>query len=100
MALLKNDFLLDVWTVDSEGNKLHPYKGEKGLKKGLFSVNFTNDTNKFEGYTEAQLIDAIVKGKFKTKGTIRMLPLNYKAGMDRNAFSPKLYLGKSIKSYG
>lgn len=100
MALNKEDFLLDVWACDDNGKKLHPYKGERGAKKGLFSVNFTNDTNKFQGLTEEQLIKSIEVGKFKSRGTIRMLPLDYKHGCDRNAFGPTFYKGKHIKEFG
>ena len=100
MPLKKEDFLLDVWSFDAEGNKVHPFKGERGEKKGLFSVNFTNDTNNFEGYTESQLIDAILHGEFKDRGTIRMLPVNFKPGSKRNAFSPKYYKDRPVKDYG
>jgi hypothetical protein len=64
MALEKDDFLISVWSFDDNGKKIHPYKGERGVKKGLFSVNFTNDTNNFNGLTESQLIEAIISGKF------------------------------------
>jgi hypothetical protein len=94
------DFLLDVWSFDSNGNKLHPYKGKRGEKKGLYSVNLTNDTNNFVGYTEDQLVDAIVNGKFKQRGTIRMLPLDYKPSAERNAFCPQFYKGKHVKDFG
>lgn len=100
MALNKEDFLLDIWAFDDNGKKLHPYKGEKGLKKGLYSVNFTNDTNKFQGMTEEQLVKSIKEGKFKGKGTVRMLPLDYKLGCERNAFSPKFYKRVHIKDFG
>ena len=99
MALKENDFLIDVWSFDKDGNKVYPYKGERGDKKGLFSVNFTNDTNKFEGYSESRLVDAIKNGRFKDRGTIRMLPLNYGTGAERNAFGPKFYKGKHIKDF-
>jgi len=100
LPLKEEDFLIDVWAFDEKGKKVHPYKGEKGPKKGLYSVNFTNDTNKFQGYTEEQLVQAIVSGKFKQRGTIRMLPIDYKPGAERNAFSPKFYKGKSVKDFG
>jgi len=100
MALKENDFLLDVWSFDENGKKVHPYKGERGAKKGFFSVNFTNDTNNFKPYTEEQLIAAIISGKFKPRGTIRMLPLDYKPGAERNAFGPKFYKGKYVKDFG
>jgi hypothetical protein len=99
MALKKSDFLQDIWAFDRNGNKVYPYKGERGPKKGLFSVNFTNDTNNFEGLTEEQLIKAILRGEFKERGTIRMLPLNYKSNEDRSAFSPKFYKGKLVKEF-
>jgi len=100
VTLKESDFLLDIWSFDKKGNKVYPYKGERGEKKGLYSVNFTNDTNKFQGYSEAQLIDAIIKGKFKERGTIRMLPSNFKLGAERNAFGPIFYKGKHVKDFG
>ena len=48
MPLEEADFLVDIWSMD-KGTKVHPYRGERGPKKGLFSVNFTNDTRKFQG---------------------------------------------------
>lgn len=99
MALKSSDFLLDVWAFDKEGNKVHPYKGERGSKKGLFSVNFTNDTNNYEGLTEAQLITAITTGKFRDRGTVRMLPINYAANAERNAFGPLYYKGRHVKDF-
>ena len=98
MPLKETDFLIDVWSVDGS-NKVHPYRGERGDKKGLFSVNFTNDTNNYQGMTEADLRTAITSGKFRDRGTIRTLPLDTKPGADRNAFSPQFYQGKSVKDF-
>ena len=98
MPLEATDFLTDVWSLDA-GRKVHPYKGERGDKKGLFSVNFTNDTNNYQGMTEAELRHAITSGKFRDRGTIRMLPLDVKPGADRNAFAPQFYQGKSVKDF-
>ena len=88
---------MDVWAYNKDGEKVYPYKGVRGNKKGLFSVNFTNDNKNFEGLTESQLINAIVRKKFNLKGTIRMLPLNYKLNSQRNAFAPKFYKNNIIK---
>ncbi len=100
MALKQSDFLLDVWAIDKQGKKVYPYKGERGEKKGLYSVNFTNDTNNFTGMTEDDLVKAIIAGKFKDRGTIRMLPLDFKMGAERNAYSPKFLKGKHVKDFG
>jgi hypothetical protein len=97
MSANESGLLLEVWSLDGDGKKVHPYKGQRGSKAGLFSVNFTNDTKKFQGMTEQQLIAAIVGGKFKDRGTIRMLPLGVKPGTERNAYAPLYYLGKRIK---
>ena len=43
------DFLLDVWSFNKAGEKVYPYKGVMGQKRGLYSVNFTNDNNNFIG---------------------------------------------------
>ncbi|MNG18831.1 hypothetical protein D3C84_1029340 [compost metagenome] len=88
-----------MWAFDSTGKKLHPYKGERGEKKGLFSVNFTNDTNNYQGMTEAELIKAITSGQFKDRGTVRMLPVTVEPGAERNAFAPHFYQGKPIKDF-
>ena len=100
MGLREEGFLLSVWAIDVNGSKVHPYKGERGDKAGLYSVNFTSDTNNYEGYTEEQLIDALLSGRFKLRGTIRMLPLNYKPGAERSAFAPQFYDGKKVKDFG
>ena len=99
MPLKEDDFFTDVWAFDNEGKKVYPYKGERGEKKDLYSVNFTNDTNNFQGFTEDQLIKAIVSGKFKQRGTVRMLPIDYKPGAERNAFGPEFYKGKRVKDF-
>lgn len=99
MPLVMSDFFLDVWSLDEDGKKVHPYKGERGSKKGLFSVNFSNDTNNYEGMTERELVSAITSGRFRDRGTIRMLPLGYLPGADRNAFAPLFYKGRSVKDY-
>lgn len=98
MPLKEQDFLTDVWAFD-DGKKVHPYKGERGEKKGLFSVNFTNDTNKFQGMTEEELRHAITSGRFRDRGTIRMLPLDAKPRAERNAFAPQFYQGKPVKDF-
>lgn len=98
MPLKDADFLIDIWSFD-DGRKVHPYKGERGNKKGLFSVNFTNDTNNFQGMTEDELRKAITSGKFRTRGTIRMLPLDVTPGSERNAFAPRFYKGKPVKEF-
>ena len=100
MSSSDSRFLLDVWSMDGEGRRIHPYKGERGNKKGLFSVNFTNDTKKFHGMTEEQLVQAILDGKFKDRGTVRMQPVDDKPGSDRSAFAPMFYKGKRIKDLG
>jgi hypothetical protein len=94
-----DDYLCDVWAVDGEGTKIFPYRGERGRKKGLFSVNFTNDTQKFVGMSEAELCKAITDGKFKDRGTIRMLPLEVLPGVKRSAFAPIYYKGRPVKSF-
>lgn len=94
------DYCTEIWAMDKNGQRVYPYKGLRGAKAGLFSVNFTNDTSKFEGYTEEQLIGAITGGKFKRRGTIRMLPLNVKPGAERNAFAPKVFNGTPIEQFG
>jgi hypothetical protein len=100
MSSSNSRFLLDVWSLDEEGKKIHPYKGERGGKKGLFSVNFTNDTKKFQGMTEEQLVQAILEGQFKERGTVRMLPIDAEPGSERNAFAPVFYKGRRIKDLG
>ena len=100
MSMKEGDFLTDIWAKDKSGQRVYPYKGLRGPKKGLFSVNFTSDTKKFEGFTEQQLVDAITGGKFKERGTIRMLPLKVKPGAERNAFAPQFYKGTRVKDFG
>jgi hypothetical protein len=95
----KSNFLLDVWSFDERGRKVFPYKGEKGEKKGKFSVNFTNDNRKFLPFSETDLIGAIKAGKFRDRGRIRMLPLETKPGEQRNAFSPEFYKGRRVSEF-
>lgn len=91
------DFLLDVWAVRDDGTKVYPYKGQRGPKKGRFSVNFTNDTNRFQAMTAEALVESIKAGKFCQRGSIRMLALDAPPGAERNAFAPEYYRGKRIR---
>lgn len=89
--------LMSVWAFDKQGHKVHPYKGKLGTKKGLYSVNFTNDTNKFEGFSEEDLLQAIKQGRFRERGTIRMCRASVTSGS--NAFAPAMYEGRRIKDF-
>lgn len=91
-----DEFLLEVWAVDAHGNKVYPYKGRRGTKRGHYSVNFTTSTKGFRAMTEAELIDAIESGRFAQRGTIRMLPIGHKPGAERNAFAPTHFRGAPI----
>lgn len=92
----RDQFFLDLWAERPNGQIVYPYKGVKGGKKGLYSVNFTNDTNNFEGLSEEQLIEAVLAGRFAERGTIRMIPLDAEPGVERNAFAPTHYRGQPI----
>ncbi|MFM2289326.1 MAG: hypothetical protein RL684_2469 [Pseudomonadota bacterium] len=94
---MNNDYLLSVWAYDKDGQKVHPYKGKTGAKKGLYSVNFTNDTNKFQGMTAEELILSIKSGRFRDRGTIRMRRVTASAGT--NAFAPVMLNEMRVKSY-
>ena len=85
-----------VWALNSDGVEVFPYTGIRGKKTGLFRVNFTSDTNKFEGSSEEQLITAITSGKFRDRGTVRMLPLDSDTSPGNNAFVPRFLDGKPI----
>lgn len=92
------EYLKDIWTL-KDGIKLYPYKVTKGSKKGLYSVNFTNDTKNFVGLTENELRKAIEDGRFRDRGTIRMLPLEVKSAAVRSAYAPQFYKQKAVKDY-
>lgn len=92
-----SEHLLSVWGMDKDGHKVHPYKGKSGAKKGLYSVNFTSDTKRFQGMTEDQLKDAIRHGRFRNRGTIRMCRPDAVTGS--NAFAPVMFDGKRVKDY-
>lgn len=92
----KNELLLSVSAYDATGRKVHPYQGLRGPKKGLYSVNFTNDTKKFQGMSEAELIQAIETGRFRDRGTIRMRRVD-DTGV--NAFAPVAYNNRKVKDF-
>ena len=93
-------YLLTVWAETESGEKLYPYTGVKGAKKGLFSVSFTGKSSEYEGVSEEELISAIESGLFAERGTIRMLHLNSASGSNRNGFAPTHYNGLPIKEAG
>lgn len=88
-----------VYAISKTGERMYPCKMRRGDKNGKYCVNFTNDTNNFVGLTEEELIAAILAGRFRDRGTIRMLPLNAKPGMTPNAFSPLKFDDKFVKDY-
>tara|TARA_Y100001951_G_C11283679_1_gene267143 strand:+ start:1101 stop:1391 length:291 start_codon:yes stop_codon:yes gene_type:complete len=90
-------FLLDVYAQTEGGKKYYPYKGVRGPKAGLYSVSYSGRSNEYVGVSEQELITAIEAGRFSSRGTIRMLPLEKLAGMQRNGFSPTHYKGLPIK---
>lgn len=92
-----HNLLLDVWAYDKKGEKVYPYKGKQGAKDGRFSVNFTNDTRRFEAMDEQQLAAAIRSGRFRDRGTIRMC--RGKASSGCSAFAPVMFRGKEVKSF-
>lgn len=94
---MSDHHLLSVWAIDKNGHKVYPYKGKSGAKKGLYSVNFTNDTKQFLGMTEGQLVDSIRQGKFRDRGTIRMCRLSATSGL--SAFAPVMFDDKCAKDY-
>lgn len=95
----QENFFLDLWPEREGGQRFYPYKGLRGDKKGLYSVNFTNDTNNFEGLSEEQLIEAVESGRFAGRGTIRMLPLNPTPGANRSRFAPTHYKGQTLPKF-
>jgi hypothetical protein len=97
MGLIRDDFLLDVWSVRKDGVIVYPYKGKIGNKRGKFSVNLTNDNKNFKPYSEKELIALIESGAFAKRGSIRMLPLKNSPGDQRNAYHPKYFKGHRIR---
>ena len=91
-------YFLDAWKELGDGTRIYPYTGVKGDKKGLFSVNFTNDNKKFEGVSEVQLRAMFDGGHFNKRGTVRMISLNAEIGGQRNAFAPTHYLGTRLSN--
>ena len=92
----RSAYFLALWAELENGTRVYPYKGVRGDKKDLFSVNFTNDNKQFKGVTENELISLVEGGHFVSRGVIRMLPLDAKPGSDRNAFSPTHYRGRIL----
>ena len=94
--MAKRNFLTRVWAFDANGEKVFPYTGIRGAKKGLYSVNFTSDTRNYEGLDEAELVSAIESGRFQLRGSIRMLPLGADTSQGNNAFVPRFLNGVPI----
>jgi len=91
------EFLKYVWSLRDDGVKVYPYKGERGPKTGLYSINFTNDRKNFEGMTEVQLVRAILDGRFLERGTIRMEPIESDSKRKFSAYAPEFYKGRLIR---
>lgn len=89
-------YFLDLWAELEDGTRVYPYKGVRGDKKDLFSVNFTNDNKQFKGVTESELISLVEGGHFSSRGVIRMLPLDAEPSSHRSAFSPTHYRGRQL----
>jgi hypothetical protein len=94
------DLLEEIWAVNKHGQRVYPYRGRRGPKKGLYSANLTNDNKNFLAYTEDELIKAITSGKFKDRGTIRMRPDSTTSSPAPNAFAPIYYKNQRVKDFG
>ena len=68
------DILEDVIGINEAGLVCHPYKYQRGPKKGLFSYTFKNDNKSFKGIDEAGLRALIENGQFNDNGRIFMVP--------------------------
>ncbi len=90
-------YLLSVWAETQSGEKLYPYKGVSGSKKGLYSVSYSGKSSEYIGVSENDLIAAVEAGQFSERGTIRMLPLKTRSGAQRNGFAPTHYKCEPIK---
>jgi hypothetical protein len=96
--LMSNEqYLLSLWAETPSGERLYPYKGVSGPKKGLYSVSYSGKSSEYVGVSEKDLIAAVEAGRFSERGTIRMLPLKTRPGAQRNGFAPTHYKGKPIK---
>ncbi len=47
-------FLRSLWAETDTGEKLYPYTGVRGSKKGLYSVSFSGKSDAYEGVSEAK----------------------------------------------
>ncbi|PCM49096.1 hypothetical protein CP335_13545 [Pseudomonas fluorescens] len=68
------EMLEDVIGINEAGLVCHPYKYQRGPKKGRFSYTFKNDNKSFQGIDEAGLRVLIEDGQFNDAGRIFMLP--------------------------
>ncbi|PYD18414.1 hypothetical protein DND47_04545 [Pseudomonas syringae pv. syringae] len=64
----------DVIGLNEAGLVCHPYKFQRGPKKGLFSFTLEADNKSFEGIDEKTLRSLIEGGLFNEKGRIFMVP--------------------------
>jgi hypothetical protein len=91
-------FFREAWAELDDGSRVYPYAGSRGEKRGLYSVNFTNDNSKFIGVGESELRAMFVEERFRDRGVVRMLSPDAKPGSQRNAFAPTHYLGSPIST--
>ncbi|WP_421549155.1 hypothetical protein [Pseudomonas sp. QD4] len=69
------DLLEDVIGKNEAGLICHPYKGQRGEGKGLYSYTLETENNRnFINVDELKLRSLIEKGQFNEKGRIRMVP--------------------------
>jgi HNH endonuclease len=93
-------YFRSLWAETDTGEKLYPYTGVKGSKKGLYSVSFSGKSNEYQGISESALVEAVEADRFSERGTIRMLPLSAEPGSHRNGFAPTHYKGAPIVKVG
>lgn len=87
------ELLEDVIGINEAGLVCHPYKYQRGSKKGCFSYTFKTDNKSFQGIEEAGLRALIEDGQFNDVGRIFMVPAGSKNTDGHGALNVIRYKG-------
>ncbi|MDU8541395.1 hypothetical protein [Pseudomonas syringae group sp. J248-6] len=86
----------DVIGINEAGLVCHPYKFQRGPKKGRFSFTLKSDNKSFEGIDEKTLRSLIEDGHFNETGRIFMVPAGCISVRHHAALNVRRYKGDLI----
>jgi hypothetical protein len=90
------ELLEEVVGINGRGLVCHPYKFQRGRKKGLYSYTLNADNINFQCVDEVDLLSMIESVQFNETGRILMIPAGSKNADRLRALNVLRYKGESL----